>query len=224
MGSVAAIPTLASAAAHLTHHHVLRAGGGLPVFGAGITWVWAANGIFKVGHDGQRTVGVQTARVTTPGLLQLLPFVQWAAVPGRLAGLLLAPLLEAARAAVELRAELVTPIEKQFFYVHRDGVRLVAPRDQAGTAGSLRYTMPAGVVLADIHSHHELPAFFSATDDRDDTGLGVAVVIGHIFTRPTIAVRLTCYGARQRVPALSVFDDLGPFTDALEDRDAAPDR
>ena len=59
-----------------------------------------------------------------------------------------------------------------------------------------------------------MPPFFSATDDADDLGLSVSVVIGTIFTQPTIRCRLNVYGHRQAVPARMLFDQLGPFVDS----------
>jgi PRTRC genetic system protein A len=85
---------------------------------------------------------------------------------------------------------------------------------QKASAARVRYEMPEGIVLADIHSHHQMPPFFSNTDDRDDTGLSVSCVIGHIYDAPQILCRVNVWGHRQVVPALTIFDDLGPFCDA----------
>ncbi len=68
------------------------------------------------------------------------------------------------------------PDTERFFAVRWDGetYRLVVP-PQAGTATSLAYSPPAGVV-AEFHSHGRFSAFFSATDDRDEQGFRMCAV------------------------------------------------
>lgn len=213
-------PPLAAAA--LVRHYAATDAAPLPPAQPGITWVFAGNGVFKRGCDGQRDLLIRTGPAPeVPGLALLLPHVRYRSWPHRLPGAFLPKLLADARGAV--RGErLQVPIEKQYFVVHRDGgPRLIAPRGQDASPGRVRYAMPThGAVLCDIHSHHELPAFFSSTDDHDDVGLSVSVVIGRIFTQPEIACRINVYGSRQRVPARLLFDDLGPFFDVYGGRDA----
>ena len=63
------------------------------------------------------------------------------------------------------------PGTERLFAVRWDGraYRLVVP-EQEGTATSLEYTPPSGVV-AEFHSHGTSRAFFSKTDDRRRAGL-----------------------------------------------------
>ena len=65
---------------------------------------------------------------------------------------------------------------ERLFAVRWDGdaYRLVVP-EQAGTASSLTYQPPVGVV-AEFHSHGKSRAFFSATDDRDEQGFRMCAV------------------------------------------------
>ena len=71
--------------------------------------------------------------------------------------------------------------------------RLVVP-PQAGTAASLVYAPPAGVV-AEVHSHGRARAFFSATDDRDEQGLRIYGVAGRLDTPlPELRLRVGVYG------------------------------
>ena len=208
-------PDLASIFGGLVRHHVARQGQAEPERQTGIDWIYAANGIWKRGISASVQLQGRASRldVEIPGLARLMPYVHWPVWPRRLPGELLAPLLTDAQRAGSAGA-VATPIEKQYFFVERDGVRVVAPRAQEGTAASLRYTMPvAGTPLLDLHSHHAMRAYFSATDDRDDQGLSVSAVIGNIFERPEIVVRLNIYGLHCAAPALMVFDSLGPFVD-----------
>ena len=66
---------------------------------------------------------------------------------------------------------------------------------QAGTATSLAYLPPAGVV-AEFHSHGSSRAFFSATDDRDEQGFRIYGVAGRLDARlgPELSLRVGVYG------------------------------
>jgi hypothetical protein len=220
---------LAGLRAQLVRRHLATEACPLPEPSPGITWIVAANGVFKRGvsaaHD--LLIQVQAQAIAVPGLARLLPHARFVGRAGRLRiGRFLPLLLENARKAAapvgEGYALLVRPIEKQYFVAVRAGrCCLLAPSLQQGTATTLRYVPPkADALLVDIHSHHQMPAFFSATDDRDDTGLSVSAVIGTIYTRPQIVVRLNVYGHRQIVPATLLFDELGPFHDGGRDAHA----
>jgi PRTRC genetic system protein A len=214
---------LAAAFAALVQHRVLTTTAGPAIITHGVAWLWAADGIYKQGHDGQRTVTVQVAATPPiPGLRAILPGIAWAAYPQRLPSRLLhAILLHARKAHSTEHGGLHHPIEQQYHITLEDGMLMVRVPPQQAHATRVRYAVPSGTILVDVHSHHTMPAYFSSTDDRDDTGLGVSVVIGHIHTEPEIAVRVCCYGAWQRMPALSIFDGLGPFRDTYEVLDAA---
>lgn len=211
------LPAPPLAVAALVRSHFATPVQPLPAAAPGITWVVAANGIFKRGVSATLDVliAVERRRIPIPGLIALLPHVRWQVWPGRLPGRLLVPLLHDAQRASG-GTTVLRPIEKQYFFVWRDDtVKVVAPRAQLGTAAHLEYAVPEkGAVLCDIHSHHEMPAYFSATDDRDDVGLSVSVVVGRIFTTPEIMCRLNVYGHRLCVPAPTLFDSLGTLRDA----------
>lgn len=181
----------------------------LPPAQPGIAWIWAANGIFKRGKDATLEALICVSPTAlVPGLAPLVPSVCWCGRLARLPGSYLLQVLHDAQRAASA-TQVATPIEKQYFYIERDGVRVVAPQAQEATATRVRYAMPAvGTVLADVHSHHAMPAYFSSTDDRDDTGLSVSAVLGNIFQRPELTVRINVYGHRQVVPAGVVFDAL----------------
>ena len=79
------------------------------------------------------------------------------------------------------------PYTERFFAIRWDGAayRLVVP-EQEGTASSLTYTPPAGVV-AEFHSHGTSRAFFSKTDDGDEQGFRIYGVAGTPRQRPARA-------------------------------------
>ena len=87
------------------------------------------------------------------------------------------------------------PDTERLFAVGWDGYayRLVVPT-QAGTASSLTYLPPAGVV-AEFHSHGSSRAFFSATDDRDEQGFRIYGVAGRLdIPKPELSLRVGVYG------------------------------
>ena len=99
------------------------------------------------------------------------------------------------------------PDTERLFAVHWDGrsYRLVVP-PQKGTATSLAYLPPAGVV-AEFHSHGSSRAFFSATDDGDEQGFRVYGVAGRLDTPlPELSLRVGVYGHFAPVDWPQVFD------------------
>jgi PRTRC genetic system protein A len=188
-----------------------------------ITWLVAANGIFKRGCTPQLDllIPVLDQELPIPGLTRLLPSVRWSTVCTRLPGGLLAPILDhAQRAGRQVSGNLALPIEQQYLIVHADGKLRVRVPVQDSSATRIRYALPEdATILLDLHSHHQMAAYFSATDDQDDTGLSVSCVIGKIFTAPTIRCRLNVWGHRYNVPALTIFDHLGDFQDGYQEHE-----
>ena len=87
--------------------------------------------------------------------------------------------------------------------------RLVVP-PQLGTATSLAYAPPSGVV-AEFHSHGISRAFFSKTDDGDEQGFRIYGVAGRLDTdRPELNLRVGVYGHFAPVEWSQVFIGLHP--------------
>lgn len=199
--------------ASLQQYHVATAAEPLPPPRPGITWIWAASGIFKRGVDSLRDILIEVgAAPLVPGLAQLTPHVHYATHQGRIPGGLLTAILDHARQAAEEQRGIARPIEQQYFITYRAGMprpfRVALPPQDA-SATRVRYELTiSGQILVDVHSHHSMPAFFSRTDDRDDTGLSISAVVGRIFDRPEIAMRANVYGHHMPLPALAVFDRL----------------
>ena len=103
------------------------------------------------------------------------------------------------------------PDTERFFAVRWDGgaYRLVVP-EQEGTATSLEYRPPAGVV-AEFHSHGRSRAFFSKTDDGDEQGFRIYGVAGRLDSdRPELSLRVGVYGHFAPVQWSHVFDGPNP--------------
>ncbi|MDQ2810205.1 MAG: hypothetical protein M3Z04_25285 [Chloroflexota bacterium] len=94
---------------------------------------------------------------------------------------------------------------------------------QIGSAGSV-YPTESGPgssyagALIEVHSHHGMAAFWSDTDDADEQGFRLYAVLGDIFQRPTLRVRVGIYGQFYELPAGTIFDlPVGVHTHATAD-------
>ena len=84
---------------------------------------------------------------------------------------------------------------------------------QSATPTSLTFDDQPDTVL-DLHSHGAMGAFFSGTDDGDEQGLRMYVVIGKVDSdTPEILCRVGVYGHFLNVPATDLFESIGIFVD-----------
>jgi hypothetical protein len=61
--------------------------------------------------------------------------------------------------------------------------------------------------ILELHSHHVLSAYFSTADDRDEArSFRLFAVIGHIFDKPEIRLRVGVFGYFWQIPARFVFE------------------
>lgn len=204
---------------NLLNHTIARADQPLPPLDTGIDWILAANGLFKRAANNALAacIHVHSWNFLIPGLARLLPSIAWKHCPQRLPNQWLDVLLQEARTACEQESGIAIPREKQWFVVWRaNKVRLIAPQDQTASPVRVQYAMPSEPVLLDVHSHHGMRAYFSGTDDRDDDGLSISMVIGRIFDRPEAVARVNVYGHRQLIPLSLLFDrGQSPFKEHL---------
>jgi PRTRC genetic system protein A len=123
-------------------------------------------------------------------------------------------MLERARAAKDAEGRPVEILYHLYFDQGAHKWQLVLP-EQEQSATSCR---PVGSALGpggsyerafiEVHSHHSMRAFFSGTDDADEQGFRVYGVLGTIFERPTLRLRIGVYGQFFEVSA-SYFFELG---------------
>jgi len=76
---------------------------------------------------------------------------------------------------------------------------------QDKSAGSVVYETGRDIVL-DMHSHGEMGAGFSTTDDKDDAGLKLFAVIGNLGGKPVVKLRIGVYGYFYELSWSEVFD------------------
>jgi PRTRC genetic system protein A len=83
--------------------------------------------------------------------------------------------------------------ERYLAVVWNGGYHIGYPR-QTGEGAGVKYDCLPDTVL-DIHSHGGMGAFFSSTDDSDEQGLGLSLVMGKLGTpEPEYLLRLGVYG------------------------------
>lgn len=84
-------------------------------------------------------------------------------------------------------------------------LRLVLHPPVSASPGHITYDVPAlsedETLAVDLHTHGRLPAFWSATDDRDDRGIKIAGVFGHLHCeQPSAEFRLVLNGLYRALP------------------------
>lgn len=180
-------------------------------------YILANRGLYKYAYNHHYIASILVAPAVIPGL------AAWdfegiaLTIPKIPVHRLLTVLDHARRAHTEPPA--VSPIEQMYHFYHFDdsrGWQVSLPPQEAGVA---RLTYRGGhqpSIVLDLHSHHQMDACFSLTDNRDEQGSRLYVVIGRIHAQPVIKCRVGIYGDYLNIPALDIFQELGPFTDQLE--------
>jgi PRTRC genetic system protein A len=194
-------------------YYVLRSAD-LPPFETAVQYLLAADGLYKRSCCPHFEARVRLMRWPRPlpGLAAVREGVTLH-VP-RLPGAWLGWALEAARRACDTR-----PREWLLQVVVRNGCICLDTPQQHATATTLQFAQAPGSVLCDLHSHHDMPARFSTLDDRDEGGLRFYGVMGHIFSRPALRLRVGVYGHWLPVAATALFETAGPFSPAGGTRD-----
>ena len=165
---------------HLVNHPTGLTG----AHGVGYDYVLGAGGVYVQSRSANLTARVAVASCEVRGLAPVAEKVELAHGP-----------IPAGLFGVGLRWFQDAPDTERFFAVRWDGraYRLVVP-EQEGTATSLEYTPPAGVV-AEFHSHGTSRAFFSKTDDGDEQGFRIYGVAGRLDDpEPELRLRVGVYG------------------------------
>ena len=168
--------------------------------GIGFDYVLGSGGLYVQSESAHLTARVLVAPADVRGLAPVAEKVEIAHGP-----------IPAALFELRLRWFQDDPDTERFFAIRWDGrvYRLVVP-PQLGTATSLAYAPPAGVV-AEFHSHGRSRAFFSATDDRDEQGFRIYGVAGRLdIDRPELSLRVGVYGHFAPVEWSQVFDGPHP--------------
>lgn len=191
-GTRTAAPDAAPPVGYLVH----RRDGSKGRRGVGYDYLLAGNGVFVEAES----PGLCARFLAAPARLRGLPdSVPWLRLPhGEIPrGLLIQG----------IRWFQETPEQERFFIIrHQDGEYRLETPVQEGRAASLQYEPQEGHV-AEFHSHGAMPAFFSATDDRDEQGFRIYGVVGQLHREsPRIALRVGIYGHFQEIKLEDVFE------------------
>ncbi|MBI4294663.1 MAG: hypothetical protein HY669_00675 [Chloroflexi bacterium] len=174
--------------------------GAEPGAGTGYSYVLAGNGLFLESQNPLLAARIALSPAPVRGLPALDPLLELkhGPVPGHLLALATDVM------AVEENLEV-------YLAIVWDGTAyaLEIPTQEAD-AGHVSYQVVRDTV-AGIHSHSRMPACFSSQDDRDDQGLMVSVVLGHMDRLLHSAVaRLCVYGYFAPLELRQVFDTVPP--------------
>ena len=179
---------------------VNRPGGLAGIQGIGYDYVLGSGGLYVQSESAHLTARVPVAPCEVRGLAPVAEKVELTHGP-----------IPAGLFELGLGWFMDDPSTERFFAIRWDGrsYRLVVP-EQEGTATSLEYTPPAGVV-AEFHSHGRSRAFFSKTDDRDEQGFRIYGVTGRLDNdRPELSLRVGVYGHFAPAEWSQVFDGPHP--------------
>jgi PRTRC genetic system protein A len=194
---------------NLAGYIVRSPGGDSGTRGSAYTYVLAGDGLWLEADNGILKARACLAPVPVRGLPPAESLLELR--HGRIS----AHLLSLAVAAFSARADL-----EAYAAIAWDGqsYRLVFP-PQEGSCGAVTYEPVPGTVVG-LHSHGRMGAFFSGTDDRDDQGFLVSVVVGKLDRLvPAAGARLCIYGYLAPADLREVFAGLPPWIEEFGEPD-----
>lgn len=163
-------------------------------------WV-AGNGVFVRAARQGISACIPISQCTIRGLPNLSPYFHLSHPP--VPANLVLTMLQASQA--------VGHLELLFLLCFADGEWHLHIPEQIATPTSVTPVETSSpsydTAIIEVHSHHAMSAQFSATDDREESGkFRIFAVLGTIFTRPTICVRVGIYSHLWEIPANWVFE------------------
>jgi PRTRC genetic system protein A len=192
------------------HGHPLR----VPA-GKSFVYYLAGNGVFKFAQNDlvKACIPVGYAHVAGLPLLQARIHVK-ARLPVALLQAMLA----------DARQQSWNAAREAMYHIYLDGERAVIQKpSQCGSSQHLAYQGGGDPrIICDVHSHHAMPAFFSPKDDADEQGFRFYAVMGHIFKRPEVRLRLGMFGDVWPVPLRTLFVGDLSFIPPRADRNVWP--
>lgn len=174
--------------------------------GKSYMYLMAGNGLWKFAESRHLQALIPLARYTVAGLPTLRPVVRFRHVT-KLSGSVFWPILVDAR-----REAREQPREAMYHFALRARRVEVTKPEQDTSAGNVRYKGGDDPdIILDLHSHHEMSAYFSSTDNRDEQGFRLYGVFGTIWSRPTLRLRIGVYGDFYHVDPGEIFTHIHPF-------------
>jgi PRTRC genetic system protein A len=197
--------------ANIVTFHIHRSGSLPPNNALAYQYILAATGVYLRAENRFFDVLLPIARSPIRGLASLQPHFRLKGP--RLPGCLLDAVLADARRARGRDGTLAEAL----YHFHHDGarVRVLKPVQRATAASVVGIESNAAGVILDLHSHGNMGAFWSGTDDGDEQGFRIYGVIGRLDTKPEIGLRLGVYGYWFPLPVNVLFDGPGGSVDVL---------
>jgi len=170
-----------------------------PVGDAGMfyDYVVAANGVFICAENPLIKATVRIAEASMRGLRPLFTMVclKHGKIPGALYHL-------------AMSIFMADRHHEQYLAVAWDGAYHLMIPQQTGDAASVHYEKVPNTIL-ELHSHGELSAFFSGTDNQDEQGLCLYAVMGNLDRLiPDVEMRIGVYGYFDKLRPGEVFSDV----------------
>lgn len=186
----------------------------LPVNGAlAYQYILARNGVFIRAETAFFDVLLPIASCPVRGLLPLKPHFQLKVptIPGKLLNTVLADARRVRRPDGGLNEVLYQ------FHHHGSTVQVKKPAQQATAVSVTTTRVEDKHILCDLHSHGNMRAFFSQTDNADEQAARIYAVIGNLDSGPEIRLRVGVYGYWMSLPVTAVFTDSGLFKDLYQE-------
>ena len=185
-------------------------------------YVLAGNGVFVRAETRFFTALLPVTACTVRGLPPLRPQFQLLVprIPARLLDAVLADAQCARRPDNGLNEVLYQ------FHHHGRAVQVKKPAQHTTptsvtTSVATRVTTAvtdAASTICDLHSHGNMRAFFSQTDNADEQGARLYAVIGKLDSEPEMRLRVGVYGYWHPLPLTAVFTNNGPFKDLHQEK------
>lgn len=181
-------------------------GGDTGTRGDAYTYILAKNGLFLETENSYLRVRIPLSQAQIRGLCPVDYLVELR--HGKISSHL-------CQLVVDMMA--ATPEREMFASIIWDGERYsIRIPDQEREPGQVKYNTIPGTVV-DIHSHGSMGAFFSLTDNQDNQGFVISLVLGHVDALiPQVKARLCVYGYFHPLYLDDIFDEIPPLMEELE--------
>ena len=106
------------------------------------------------------------------------------------------------------------------FHHHDQTVQVKKPPQSVTSVSVTAVTQHAPTLFCDLHSHGNMHAFWSGTDNADEQSALLYVVIGKLDSKPEMRLRVGVYGYWMALPVTAVFTSTGTFKDLHEEKES----
>lgn len=173
--------------------------------GPGYKYVLAGNGVFLQAENRFVSVLGQIGFAEVRGLPDLTPEIS--IKHGRIPAWML---LEAAADMGRFQHEVM-----YIATLDGDQAKITRLPDPEATPSGVEYRSELyPKAILDLHSHGRMKAFYSPTDDQDERGFRWYGVIGRVYTKPEMRLRLGVHGYHFEMPVSTLFEETAAVRDA----------